>query len=1015
MSVNANIPKIAITPGSEDEDDRIGISVTEALTDIEVLDEETPRKNIGKHKLKIKLTEESGATDVEDLAASDSDEDNSLDGKPESVSLDNLNLEEGTIEELIKMQEQTASDEKEQKTQISVQINTKQPAYKIDNIPDIQCFTDEENFDTDSELQEIHSLEKVPQLDNTDDWNVTEKIHDCPNLPHSLENTSNSSSTYTGIRNLSTFLNSPDHPEFTDVEILNSDSNDEQDNQKNTCRRRRRKTNRKLSNSDAEDPEHSKYTNVTKSQSLTLFDSDKEDGNLLFPVCKIVQPKLSLLKVSNVDENFLTDSEEIETELDDRENDISPTGSIKFEEELNEIVNDYCQETCTSVKKNLPKKQPNRGRLISQNYYQTKDSDSDEVNEKLNLIFSKMDFPRNLNKYESEHSITHSEVTISSSKQTTDGADSVDQKLTDEEQFAESDSDTNYPTPELNLPSPNINFIISKDNDLFSTVQILPLHDELPNKLADIISDKKTDEESFSDEENSMNNGQIKNVSRINDSAPLLEGGSVTITQDSRKSNKLLMKPQDDMESVTDTEELFIESKNKRRRAPKFKHIFGHLYKKPPANELMLLTDTEDLYISDGNVETQASHLALLQNPNEPLTDVENLGDSSEEDYRSSKLKSPPSTPIHMSEMGSGSTVSKEEFAPFSIKDRIDINKDNKVDLNTVYTPMNTDTEEIDASADEGLTGYSRAETATPNQIHTQLDQMSSTSVHAEVVQKFNEDPSGVMYLKGGGYVERNTDVEYISDGEKSNTSGGTCKKPFATDFRYFPVNKYFFSVHDESTSFGLAEEWDASRKPAEPESKTLGKDAAQQGKTTSTTHYLASNEEIPLIENSTEFISPKPIYDQINALIQSESRAEPFHIHTERHYNVKPSEDEKHDRSQTDSIKEEKKKKKGIFGTIKTFVGKSLDHSDSEPEKSPKKERKHKKDKARKKTADDELPPEVPSRPPRKPKLPTPTEDRKFADIPYFEASPSDAPPFYKSHENISPEKDATTRPNLV
>lgn len=86
---------------------------------------------------------------------------------------------------------------------------------------------------------------------------------------------------------------------------------------------------------------------------------------------------------------------------------------------------------------------------------------------------------------------------------------------------------------------------------------------------------------------------------------------------------------------------------------------------------------------------------------------------------------------------------------------------------------------------------------------------------------------------------------------------------------------------------------------------------------------------------------------------------------------------------SKEDLNKEDRKHKKGFFGTLKTFVSKSTDHSDSDSERSPKKEPKKKK-KKKEKIPPQELPP---VRPPRKPKLPTPESDRKdYKDIPFVE-----------------------------
>ncbi|KAF2880253.1 hypothetical protein ILUMI_25915 [Ignelater luminosus] len=213
----------------------------------------------------------------------------------------------------------------------------------------------------------------------------------------------------------------------------------------------------------------------------------------------------------------------------------------------------------------------------------------------------------------------------------------------------------------------------------------------------------------------------------------------------------------------------------------------------------------------------------------------------------------------------------------------------------------------------------------------------------------------------------------------------------------------------------GKLSEWDASGKPsAEGPVTTKGTpvvDAVQQGISTSTTKPLASHED-KLPDAKIIYTQPitglsivqdvlsndlKPVIEQTNALILSESRPEPYN-ETTRKLVVVPHESRR-DKvvgkvkeksvSRDSSREDEKKSKKGFFGTLKTFVGKSLESDSSESEKSPKKEKK-KKDKKRKKPKDKAgLPPEPPTRPSRKPRLPTPPETverKEFADIPYME-----------------------------
>ncbi|KRT79473.1 hypothetical protein AMK59_7604, partial [Oryctes borbonicus] len=187
---------------------------------------------------------------------------------------------------------------------------------------------------------------------------------------------------------------------------------------------------------------------------------------------------------------------------------------------------------------------------------------------------------------------------------------------------------------------------------------------------------------------------------------------------------------------------------------------------------------------------------------------------------------------------------------------------------------------------------------------------------------------------------------------------------------------------------------------------------AAMQGiPTSTTTKHLASSEELSLDSPKLERALANDndlnnLAQQTNAFIDIESRREPDNeLRADRESRLtKSKSDEKtktlsRDSSREDTSRsEEKKAKKGFFGTLKSIVGKSQDRSDSESEKSQKKEKKKekRKDKKKKPKLPHEKPPlEPPERPPRKPKLPTPPpitdEHPDFADIPYVEASPTE------------------------
>ena len=187
---------------------------------------------------------------------------------------------------------------------------------------------------------------------------------------------------------------------------------------------------------------------------------------------------------------------------------------------------------------------------------------------------------------------------------------------------------------------------------------------------------------------------------------------------------------------------------------------------------------------------------------------------------------------------------------------------------------------------------------------------------------------------------------------------------------------------------------------------------------TTSPAIYLASSEEIlsldtPKLKDLTAI--DKDVLEKTSAFINNESRSEPFNEFTAmsvrrgriRTVENGTSKDLSRDSSRDEDTSkgDERSSKKGFFGTLKNFVSKSQDHSDSESEKSQKKDKRAKK---KKKRPTLERPPltEVPSHPPRKPKLPTPTDDRpELVYIPYVESSSIE-------NENQSTNFEATTKP---
>lgn len=792
MSLNPDIPKIAITPESEEDDNFL--SIIETLTDSEGIDEEesldtnSNQKVARKNKLKIKLTDNVDTTDYEDYEASDNDDDVKL---VKHVSLDDMNLETSTYEESFKVQEISDRGKKKVKAQnSSIQMKKELDKFK----EAYKNLTDEELFNTDTEMQSEESVASNVDFEYyNDDGNVTEKFklkrEDCSEdiLDNMLK-----------INQLSVQSLSPNLSDLTDVEVLFSDSNDEPDNMKGKSRRRRRRLDRKYSVTDVEDFEmsdheigditqnkrpsrkHARLSPMIKSQSLN-FESDNEgNGYFRFPICKKAVKK-SVLKTPHFETDFVTDTEDVEGEAGDRSPllEKKPLSDISFVERLNDIAA-YCSQTTeintlvrnkhfyTSVDKD---KESSKQKSTESDNCQGEDGDDEETwkkNSDYNILLSPKPKQNALHKYKinedvKEQIVTDSEDTDSFSDEATSIPSMfLREYSTEEENFVDDTFDSTYQIPEIELPPPTRNLFILKENNPLPTVHIMPLEDNVPEKIQlQELSMVPTDEESISDAEDALEilaTGSTPEVSS-------LDFGFVEIIE--TLGQKLKMSHADN-DTVTDTEELTFDDKEKRRRAPKFKY----LHEKSLAlknilvinEETALLTDTEDIYLNEGNAE--ANYLIPRQS-NDGVTDIENLSDSSEDD-KDAETRPLSYTPQHMREIEGETVVAKEGAGPFTKEERISVNLHKKELQQIAVSPTNTDTEEMVASADEDNINYSRAETATPNQVHQEFDGISSSKVHVEILNKFDADVSSeIMYLKGGGYTERNTDVEDISDVEQ--------------------------------------------------------------------------------------------------------------------------------------------------------------------------------------------------------------------------------------------------------
>lgn len=243
-----------------------------------------------------------------------------------------------------------------------------------------------------------------------------------------------------------------------------------------------------------------------------------------------------------------------------------------------------------------------------------------------------------------------------------------------------------------------------------------------------------------------------------------IEGGIIHTSEVVKvQKKKLKVMSEGAPEPLTDTEDLFLSASGKRKRI-KNKQRLG-LEAKP--NDIQQeLTDTEDLVFSDAE-NRQKKHLSLPQIETDPVTDLDDVDASGEEDLIDAQW-STGITPEYLPEFeGDSYTTLKEGSGPFSEEARQHLLSLNIPSIKTISPSpdihfINTDTEDMVASADED--GFSRAETMTPYGVAIELEDQSSF-VYMKHTRKFDLDaPEEAMHVKGARDIhESHTDVEDIS------------------------------------------------------------------------------------------------------------------------------------------------------------------------------------------------------------------------------------------------------------
>lgn len=785
MCSSLDIPEIEITheADSDNDNDIDYMNLSEVLTDVEDLYDDAVQTNHvlrdnKQNKLKIRLDRDSCLTDLEDFEASDNEDDGkSFIIHKNPISIDDLDLEFGVVEESYDVGNKSTRGKNKLKSQVSL---SHQNQYKSEDIKVSENFTDEEDFESDNVIESYEIPFDDIDLDAycIDQVNVSEQMNGTPQ--NNDESPSISGVTTPDPKPNNQFLINIQSvsPRLTDLEVLNSNSDDEKPILKSKARRRRHRSGRKKPVADLEisDKAVKNKTSCAKSKnnnrshinhSALSYDSDNEGDNPLpFPLCKKIAEKVqNNLNIPEFDTNFHTDTEDLEDDFADAVETFEPPDA-DLEAKLDEMASFYCE---ISESNNL--QSPSELNSDSEKNYtdiNNCEANNKKISEKKKKHTEKRKPTQTLTvQSPNMEDITDCEKLDSSEEESEQNPTSPTEKSvtsTDEEDF-EVDTYSTTELPEVELPQPVRNIMILRQNESLPTVQILPLADDYTLKFENHDSEEvMTDEERVSE----MEEGTDVDNQAVGMDTYLPDCGLVDVVENMQKHLKITKTPKDITETLTDTEEIFLDETRKRRRAPKLKYM----HEKFIANRNHLdvnqnqgngHTDTEDIFMSDGASDNPMS-LSPLLNITQGATDVEYLGDSTDDEKCNAPQIRPLScTPQHLREMEGEMFLAKEGSGPISLLGEA-ILKKNIRNIGSLATPTLTDSEDMLTSADEDVFGLSRAETATPSQIHSELEQVSASKVYTETSRKFDDE--GVMYLKGGGYSERHTDVEELYEDE---------------------------------------------------------------------------------------------------------------------------------------------------------------------------------------------------------------------------------------------------------
>lgn len=354
--------------------------------------------------------------------------------------------------------------------------------------------------------------------------------------------------------------------------------------------------------------------------------------------------------------------------------------------------------------------------------------------------------------------------------------------LTDVEDFGEESSDDGMDNDfDLPLPAPVREVVIlTESNEGAPIMKSSPLPDQLLLGFNNLDMDKGlTDVEDFSgdDEEG------YEKPSKFYIDEPIVLDGGVIESSDRTTDNKGRVFDRQMHEPKTDTEDIFVDKSDCRRRKNRSKH---YTLSKQKANSLFVqptsvaaTTDVEDLDVEDDDVVLKDKNIKSKKKGNDcfQLTPRETSGGKTDVEYLSGEeMDSTPPDHSSPTVIDGSSTIACSDYLgskaktmamPVIIKFSAEANQ------------CHTDTEDMQtvSDAEDGglnVDSYSRAQTATPIELSRDLDDSGASQIHEVHVGIFDHQ-NEQNFIKGHRVVtDEHTDVEYLDDdGLNAEVNGG--------------------------------------------------------------------------------------------------------------------------------------------------------------------------------------------------------------------------------------------------